>query len=83
MDEKQFVNKDNLVTAALAADDMRFIIQGLTENYFDRYDPTKKEDSFPIVYEFRRYRAYMDVVSRLCQSILKAFDENGITAYDK
>lgn len=80
MNNKNIIDKDNLILTAAAIDDMSFIIGELMNNFFE-YNPEKEKDIFKICYEFKRYRAYTDILIRLINDVKKDLDKNGITSY--
>ncbi len=82
MNNNNMIDKDVLIRAVAAVDDMDYIIQELADDYFNKYKPENRDDNFCILYGFKRYRAYIDILLRLIHSVKKDFTENGISCYD-
>jgi len=76
-----YVDKDQLVNAAVALDAAEYVIQEMQENYFDCFDSSYEDDKRSILWEYSRNRAKMAVLSILIYEISKAFKENKTSCY--
>lgn len=76
-----YVNKDELVGAAVALDVAQYIIQDLQEDFFDCYDSSSDDDKYKILWEYNRNRAKMAALSMLIYEISQAFKLNKIDCY--
>lgn len=74
-------NEDKLVGAAVALDSALYLMQNITEDFFCKFNPDSEKDKFAILWEFSRYRAFVQAVNGLLADIHKDFEENGITPY--
>ncbi len=82
MDLTKYVDKDELIGAAVALDSARYIIQDLQEDFFDCYNSSSDDDKWRILHEFNRGRAKMAVLSHLIYEISQAFKHNKIHGYN-
>lgn len=78
---KNCLDKDELVSAAVALDAANYIIQEMQEDFFDAFNRDSDEDKFRILWEFNRNRAKMAILSTLIHEISQAFEKNKIDCY--
>ena len=75
------IDKDDLISSANAIEDMKYMLQELQENFFRKFDSDNTDDTYKILYEFKRYRAFVDVIERLCFSVDTNFRKYDIEAF--
>lgn len=61
---------DALDNAKMTLESARFLMQEISEEYFENYDPDFEKGKFAIVYNFERYRAF----SRILKDLLARVD---------
>lgn len=66
-DRNELVN--SLDEVSMALEKAQYIMQEISEDYFEKYDPNDKEGKFAIVYEFRRRRAFSRILCDLLHQI--------------
>lgn len=81
MNNKNIIDKDNLIGSAIAIDAAEYIIQDIVEDFFDHFDPENKDNYLKIIYEFPRFRAKANILLMLISQIRNEFADNEITAY--
>lgn len=69
-DRNELVN--SLDEVSIALEKAQYIMQEISEDYFEKYDPNDKEGKFAIVYEFRRMRAFFRLSYDLSYQIKSA-----------
>ena len=67
-EKKQYVDKDDLIQSAMAIEDIKPLIDELSE-YFTENNPNDENGLYKIKYDFPRYRAFSDILLRLINDI--------------
>lgn len=60
---------DSLEEVSVTLEKAQYIMQGISEEFFERFDPNDKDGKFGIVYEFRRWRALSRILRDLLHQI--------------
>jgi len=71
------IDKDDLCELAKAVEIMRYVIQGITEDFFNKFNGENKDDGWKIAWEFNRNRARAAILSDYLfemEKTLKQFD---------
>lgn len=72
LDDELFKVKRNIVNAG-------YIMQDISEDFFEKYDPEKQEDMYAICYEFNRYAAKVSILQDILINIETVIKSLGIT----
>lgn len=87
--EKLCQNTGELTDAAtllqIAVEKMRCLIDDVSQEYFDQYDPNEKEDVPYIIYAFNKQRVRMDMLVDYLYEVEKKTDyiyDNLLRQYD-
>lgn len=80
-ENNNMVDKDNLVGVVRSIDAINYLLQDLTEDYFEKFDSSKKEDIYNIAWEYNRHRAKTNAIQELIWGIEKTFEKYNITCY--
>lgn len=73
------VDRDDLWHIRQIIDSLCYLMQYLTEDYFDKFDSNDKADSYSILYEFNRFRAFTNVIFDGIRTVDKELDALKIT----
>lgn len=60
---------NSLEEVSMSLEKAVYILQEISEEYFEKFDPDDKEGKFAIVYEFKRRRAFTRVLTDLLHQI--------------
>lgn len=82
VDDVVNLTSEDLIGAARSLDAIEFLLQDLTENYFDCFDSTNKKGRFGIVVDFNRNRARANAIQELVLSIERDFKKYNIYCYN-
>lgn len=60
---------NSLDEVSMTLEKAQYIMQEISEEFFEKYDPNDNEGKFAIVYEFRRRRAFSRILCDLLHQI--------------
>lgn len=67
--------KDNLGLATDKIDDIRYLIQEIREEYFEKYDRNNADDRICISWEYSRYKAFFNILANSLENIFDIIQE--------
>ena len=77
------VNKDDLSELAKYIEVMRYTIQEVVEDYFDKLDSKDEHDSFGILWDFNRNRARVEIISNYLLQSQELLEKQGISYWHR
>ena len=67
--------KDNLGIVTDKIDDIRYLIQEIREEYFEKYDRNNADDRIFISWEYSRYKAFFNILINSLENIFEIIEE--------
>lgn len=67
--------KDNLGLATDKIADIRYLIQEIREEYFEKYDRNNLKNRLSIAWEYERYGAFFNILIDSLESVFEMIEE--------
>ena len=75
------VDTESLTMSAVWLDSMKYIIQDMLDDYFEKFNSDEHSDVWRIAHEFNRNRARTETLFLLLKQVSDEFESCNISAY--
>lgn len=79
--KEEIISSDLLFSVFLALEQSNHLINSLLDDYFDKYNPDDKDDSYRIIYGFEQARAFAEVIAIVNFQTLKLLMDAGLARF--